>query len=236
MTSDDGALCTTMVVILGERGIEPTPAEATALALGIHEDTGSLTFASTTLRDVEALAFCARHGASQELIARFLHLPLGDEQRALLTTLVDAGETHDVAGARVLVAGARWPRYVDGISTLASKIVELAECEALVMAVEMEGRVFVVGRSRTPALDIGAALAGLGGGGHPQAASAIVRGRSLDGRPARRARGAAGGRRAGAAGARRDVVAAVVRRRLDVHRGRARRVPPAAHLGRAGRP
>jgi len=79
VTSDDGALCTTMVVILGERGIEPTPAEATALALGIHEDTGSLTFASTTLRDVEALAFCARHGASQELIARFLHLPLGDE-------------------------------------------------------------------------------------------------------------------------------------------------------------
>jgi len=180
VTSDDGALCTTMVVILGERGIEPTPAEATALALGIHEDTGSLTFASTTLRDVEALAFCARHGASQELIARFLHLPLGDEQRALLTTLVDAGETHDVAGARVLIAGARWPRYVDGISTLAGKIVELAECEALVMAVEMEGRVFVVGRSRTPALDIGAALAGLGGGGHPQAASAIVRGRPLD--------------------------------------------------------
>ena len=42
--------------------------EATALALGIHEDTGSLTYPSTTLRDVEALAFCTRHGANQELV------------------------------------------------------------------------------------------------------------------------------------------------------------------------
>ncbi|MFL6042157.1 MAG: DHH family phosphoesterase, partial [Gaiellales bacterium] len=47
--SSDGALATTLVAILAERGIEPTPAEATALALGIHEDTGSLTYVSTTL-------------------------------------------------------------------------------------------------------------------------------------------------------------------------------------------
>ena len=179
VTSHDGALSTTMVGILGERGIEPTAAEATALALGIHEDTGSLTYPSTTLRDVEALAFCARHGAGQELIARFLHMPLSEELRALLTQLVDAGETVDVDGIPVMVAAARWPRYVDGISTLAGKITDLMECEALVMLVEMDGRVFVVGRSHTAELDMDAVLEALGGGGHPQAASAIVRGRTL---------------------------------------------------------
>ena len=42
--SADGALSSTMAGILAERGIEPTPTEATALALGIHEDTGSLTY------------------------------------------------------------------------------------------------------------------------------------------------------------------------------------------------
>src|ERR687887_94354 len=41
--SDDGALTTTMVGILAERDVQPTPIEATAFALGIHEDTGSLT-------------------------------------------------------------------------------------------------------------------------------------------------------------------------------------------------
>jgi tRNA nucleotidyltransferase (CCA-adding enzyme) len=70
------ALSSTMAGILAERGIEPTPTEATVLALGIHEDTGSLTYPSTTVRDVEALAFCVRHGANQELIGGFLHTPL----------------------------------------------------------------------------------------------------------------------------------------------------------------
>src|SRR6476619_3178484 len=180
VTSDDGALCTMMVVILGERGIEPTPAEATALALGIHEDTGSLTYVSTTLRDVEALAFCARHGAAQELIARFLHLPVPEEQRALLTTLVDAAETVDVDGIGVLVTAVAWPRYVDGISTLATKVTEVVECEALLMLVELDGRVFAVARSRSSGLDMAAGLSRLGGGGHAQAASAIVRGSPLD--------------------------------------------------------
>src|SRR4051794_6432547 len=178
--SSDGALSTTMVGVLAERGIEPTPAEATALALGIHEDTGSLTHTSTTLRDVEALAFCARHGASQEMVSRFLHVPLAEDQRSLLTRLVDASENVEVDGTAVLVAAVRWPHYVDGISTLATKLTELVECEALLMLVEMEGRVFAVARSRTPALDVAAVLRRLGGGGHAQAASAIVREQSLD--------------------------------------------------------
>ncbi|HEX4747812.1 MAG TPA: DHH family phosphoesterase, partial [Gaiellaceae bacterium] len=36
VSSADGALTTTLVGILAERGLEPTPLEATAYALGIH--------------------------------------------------------------------------------------------------------------------------------------------------------------------------------------------------------
>ena len=43
-----------MLRIVAERGLEVTPLEATVFALGIHEDTGSLTFPTTTVRDVEA--------------------------------------------------------------------------------------------------------------------------------------------------------------------------------------
>ena len=52
--SEDGALTTTMVAILAEREVEVSPIEATAFALGIHEDTGSLGYAGTTVRDAEA--------------------------------------------------------------------------------------------------------------------------------------------------------------------------------------
>ena len=47
-----------MVGILAERGIEPTPTEATALALGIHEDTGSLTHLTTRARRRGAGVLC----------------------------------------------------------------------------------------------------------------------------------------------------------------------------------
>ncbi len=169
-----------MVGILAERGLDPTPTEATALALGIHEDTGSLTHLTTTVRDIEALAWCVRHGAGQELIAEFLRTPLSGDQRELLTALMESAETHQVAGIPVLIAAARWPHHIAAVSTLASKIVELTDVRVLVMLVEMDGRVFVVGRSRTPVMDVCAVLEGLGGGGHAPAASAIVRDRDLE--------------------------------------------------------
>ncbi len=56
VVSEDGALTTTLVGILAEREIAVTPLEATAFALGIHEDTGSLTYPTATQRDADALA------------------------------------------------------------------------------------------------------------------------------------------------------------------------------------
>jgi tRNA nucleotidyltransferase (CCA-adding enzyme) len=174
--SEDGALTTTFVGVLAERELEVTPLEATAFALGIHEDTGSLTYASAGQRDAEALGWCLRHGANQDLVARFLHTPLVEPERELLTALLEALEPHEAAGVEVLVTAASWPEYVDGISNLAHKIVDLTDCAALAVLVEMDERTFAVTRSRVPELDASALAASLGGGGHAQAASAIFRG------------------------------------------------------------
>jgi tRNA nucleotidyltransferase (CCA-adding enzyme) len=174
--SGDGALTTTLVGILAERELAVTPVEATAFALGIHEDTGSLTYPTATQRDAEALAWCLRHGARQELLAGYLHTPLGADERELLNAVLDVLQSHEVAGVDVLVAALSWDRYVDGISNLAHKVVDLTDCKALALLVEMDGRVFAVVRSRVPELDAAAVAEALGGGGHAQAASAITRG------------------------------------------------------------
>ena len=179
VVSQDGALTTTLVGVLAEREIGVTPLEATAFALGIHEDTGSLTYPTATQRDADALAWCLRHGARQDLLARFLHTPLTDQERELLAALMAAVRTERVAGVDVLVAAVTWPRHVDGVSNLAHKIVDLTDCRSLVLLVEMDERVFAVTRSRTPEIDAAAVAASLGGGGHREAASAIFRG-SLD--------------------------------------------------------
>jgi tRNA nucleotidyltransferase (CCA-adding enzyme) len=176
VVSEDGALTTTLVGVLAERELPVTPVEATVFALGIHEDTGSLTHATATQRDAEALGWCLRHGAEQELLSRFLHTPLGDAERELLSTLLDSLEAHEAAGVEVLVAAASAREYVEGISNLAHKLVDVTDCAALAVLVEMDGRVFAVTRSRVPELDAAALAAVLGGGGHAQAASAIYRG------------------------------------------------------------
>jgi tRNA nucleotidyltransferase (CCA-adding enzyme) len=173
--SSDGALTTTLVGILAERELEPTPLEATAFALGIHEDTGSLTYPTTTQRDVDALGWCLRHGARQDLVSQYLHTPLAESERSLLNGLVEALEPVDATGEEVLLAALRWPEYVEGVSNLAHKIVDLTDARALVVLVEMDGRVFAVVRSRSDQLDASQLAGALGGGGHAGAASAISR-------------------------------------------------------------
>jgi tRNA nucleotidyltransferase (CCA-adding enzyme) len=185
--SQDGALTTTLAGVLAEREIAVTPLEATAFALGIHEDTGSLTYPTTTQRDADALAWCLRHGARQELLASFLHTPLGDDERELLGALMESLESDRVAGVELLVAAVSWPRHVDGVSNLAHKIADLTDTRALVLLVEMGDRVFCVTRSRTPALDAAAIARALGGGGHREAASAMFRGTLAEAREALRA-------------------------------------------------
>jgi tRNA nucleotidyltransferase (CCA-adding enzyme) len=165
-----------MVGILAEREIEPTPLEATVFALGIHEDTGSLSYPGVGLRDAEALAWCLRHGASQEMVAHYLHSPLAEGERALLDALLAGLETHSAGGFDVLLSAVAWPGYVEGVSNLAHKLVDLTDARALVCLVEMEGRVFCVVRTRVPELDAAAIASALGGGGHAQAASAVHRG------------------------------------------------------------
>ena len=173
--STDGALTTTLVGILAERALEPTALEATAFALGIHEDTGSLTYATTTQRDVDALSWCLRHGARQDLVSAYLHTPLAAGERDLLQRLMESLEPVG-EGDEVLLAAVRWPEYVEGVSNLAHKIVDLTDARALVLLVEMDGRVFLVVRTRSEGIDASEIAEAFGGGGHAQAASAIARG------------------------------------------------------------
>jgi tRNA nucleotidyltransferase (CCA-adding enzyme) len=170
--SEDGALTTTLVGILAEREVAVTALEATAFALGIHEDTGSLTYPTATQRDAEALAWCLRHGARQELLGQFLHTPLNEDEREVLSAVLAELHPHELAGVEVLVGALAWPSYVDG-RTSRTKVVELTDTKALVLLVARWTRGCSASPGAAPEVDA-AALAGLlGGGGHPEAASAI---------------------------------------------------------------
>jgi tRNA nucleotidyltransferase (CCA-adding enzyme) len=176
--SHDGAQATSMLYLLRERGVEVPRLVATIFALGIHEDTGSLTYPRTTIRDAEMLAASMRLGASQPLIERYLHSALTGDQRAVLMEMVDLVRLERVRGLDVHTVALEVPGYVDGLSIIAHKLMELINAEVLLQAVGMEDRVFVTARSRAGSVDVGALLGSIEGGGHAQAASAVVRGRT----------------------------------------------------------
>jgi len=170
-----GATATLMVEEIQHHHIRLTPNETTLLLLGIYEDTGSLTYASTTPRDVRASAWLLEQNASLDVVRQFLNYPLSDSQRALYDRLTDAFETHEIEGRTVMIAVAQAAGYVEEVSTLAHKLRDLFEPDALFLAVAMDDHTQLVARSTTDAIDVGAIAAHFGGGGHPRAAAALIR-------------------------------------------------------------
>lgn len=175
-----GAATTLLVEKIRERGIQLTPVEATILALGIYEDTGSLIFSSTTCRDAEAVAYLLYNGANLAVVADFLERPLTDDQRALLKELLVSAECYQFNGIKMLIAKGTADEFVGGLSLLAHKLADFSHLDAVFTVVEMEERVYVVARSSVPDVNVKEILSVLGGGGHPAAASATVKKKHVD--------------------------------------------------------
>lgn len=171
-----GANTCILLELLIERGIQLTPFEATVMALGIYEDTGSLTYPSTTEEDLKLVAYLLSAGADLGTVSHYVSRELSFEQVTLLGDLARSLKVERVHQVNVGLASASAEGYVGDLAVLTQKIKTINNLDALFSVVGMEGRVFVIGRSRIEAVDVGRILARLGGGGHPTAGSATLRG------------------------------------------------------------
>lgn len=175
-----GATATLIVERLILAGGVPPPIEASLLLLAIHEDTGSLTYAGTTARDLRAAAWLLDVGADLGLLPTFLRHSLSDQGRALYLALADSVEDLAAAGHRVLLASARAAGFAEELSTLASQLLALLDPDALLVLVDLGPSIQFIGRSRSPDVDVGVLAEALGGGGHAHAAGATLRQGDLD--------------------------------------------------------
>ncbi|MBN2644141.1 MAG: CBS domain-containing protein [Desulfuromonadaceae bacterium] len=174
-----GATVTLMVRQLKQRGLIPDASQATVMMLGLYEDTGNLLFPSTTGEDFAAAAWLLACGADLNLVADSLSRELSSLQVEVLHQLLQSRTMLTVNGIEVCLAQASVDRYVGDLAVLAHKIRDMENLDALIIAVRLEDRVFLVARSRLPEVHVGRVLAELGGGGHATAASATVREQTL---------------------------------------------------------
>lgn len=181
-TGDEvGATVTLLLERIVTQGIRLTRVEATLLALGIYEDTGSLAYPTTTIRDLRCATWLAEHGANLAVVSDFLHHALTDQQLALYDALLDSAQAIDFSGHTVVIATATAEGYVEEISTLAHKIRDLYDPAGLFLLVDLGEHLQLVARSTTDAVDVGHIASHFGGGGHTRAAAALVRGKDLKG-------------------------------------------------------
>ncbi len=170
-----GATVTLLSRLLQEKEVRLSEDEATILALGIYEDTGSFTFSSTTQEDYKAGAWLLGQGANLNVVSSLITRELTAEEVGLLNDLIRSAQEVVVNGITVAISEVSRERYVPDFAMLVHKFMDMDNLNVLFALARMEGRVYVVARSRLPEVDVGVIAKALGGGGHPTAASATMR-------------------------------------------------------------
>ncbi len=174
-----GSNTTLMVRRLRRRKIRLSPQEITLLLLGIYEDTGSFTFSSTKPEDLRQAAWLMEQGADLKQVATVMGSRFTPEHIALLNDLLQSAATYNFGGTKVTIAKTSSPGYVDDFAVLAHELMDMGRLQVLFTVALMSDQVIIVGRSRTDNADVAAILKELGGGGHPAAASAVLKGVTL---------------------------------------------------------
>lgn len=180
VVEDVGATATIFTEIIKERKIPITPMEATVLCLGIYEETGSLRFPSTTVRDLLAVAYLLKKGANLNIVSEYIKTEFGRDELEILKELMESAHDITLYGIRIRIVKAVRRDYVGDIAPLAHRIMDMEDIDGLILLMSMEGKIIVVGRSRVPEFDVSKVLEPLGGGGHPVAASATLKEEPLE--------------------------------------------------------
>ena len=168
-----------MVDIIRKRGIPVSPEEATVMCLGIHEDTGSFTFSSTTSEDYEAAAWLAAQGADHNVISDMLTRELTTENLWLLNDLMQSATTRMINGTEIVISKVITDEFVPDFAVLVHRFMEMESLKVVFALAQMENRIFLVARSRVDTVDAAEIASAFGGGGHPEAASATIKDQTL---------------------------------------------------------
>lgn len=172
-----GSATTLLIELIRERDITLDVMEATLLALGIYTDTGALTYASTTARDAEAVAWLLTQGVSLKMVNRYLRSALSAEQREALSVMLGRVEVYSVGGVDVGFVTVPLEKTVNGLSAVTTQVVQLEGHAALfaIFPIIKRKRVQVIARSQVPYINVGEILQRVGGGGHAGAGSAVIK-------------------------------------------------------------
>jgi len=176
-----GASATIFVQAIQEMDLLLTPIQATLLLLGIYEDTGSLTYTRTTAEDIFAAGILVERGASLSIVSDYINHPLSLAQQKIYEDLRACSESLIIHGHNLIIAQADATNLNEELSSVAHKLRDLLDPDAVFILLTTSGGVQVIARSTDDHIDVCEVLSIFeAGGGHPRAAAALINDISID--------------------------------------------------------
>ncbi len=174
-----GATVTILLEIIKKRKIQISQLEATIFALGIYEDTGSLTFATTTKKDIDMVSYLFSKGANLSLIAASLNRELNKKEMHLLSQFIDATKIFRIAGLNIAIASVKIFNESLDLAWVTHKLLEIENFSVLFTLINIKDKIRIIARSRLKSVDVNKIIRKFNGGGHKSAASATIRGKKI---------------------------------------------------------
>jgi len=172
---DVGATVTLFIRELKKRDMELNPLVSTVLLLGLYEDTGHLTFPSTTPEDAYAAGWLLEHGADLNVASFFLNPPYEEKQKDVLFEMMKATEKLTINNLKIGFNIITLEDKVTTLSGIVNMYRSIINVDAIFVIFITNGRATVIGRSGVEMIDVGKIMSKLGGGGHAGAGSATIK-------------------------------------------------------------
>lgn len=170
-----GANITLMLRCLKAEKTPMSPIQATLFLSGLYEDTGHLTFFSTTAEDAYAAAYLLEQGADLNILGKFLRPAYGEKQKNVLFDMLKAAQRTRINGHSISISKLPVRGHVDGLALVVKMYRDIMNVDAAFGIFSLSERCMVIGRSDADSLNMGDIMRSLGGGGHPGAGSAMLR-------------------------------------------------------------
>ena len=172
-----GANITLMLRLIMERSIPISSIQATLFLCGLYEDTGNLTFPSTTAEDARAAAFLLENDADLGILKTILQPAYGQKQKEILFEMLKTADRTVINNWKTSINITEISGHVNNLSVVVHMYRDILNVDvAFGIFVHPENnKCIIIGRSGTPDVNIGSVMRSMGGGGHPGAGSAMLK-------------------------------------------------------------
>lgn len=172
-----GATITLLIHRLKKDKIALTPMHATLFLAGLYEDTGGLTFPSTTPRDAYAAAFLLEQKADLRILNSFLRPAYGQKHKNILSEMLKSASRLKIRGFTISINQTSISGHVSNLAVVVHMYREILNLDVAfgIFIDHQQDKCIIIGRSSIEDINIAKIMHTLGGGGHIAAGSAVIK-------------------------------------------------------------